>query len=378
MYDLSLILPTCGDPLVLYIWFQNYKKIQHLIDDIVISVDFNAHVKNGSSEIDPVKIKHRNEEYNSFIKFHTNLFREYNVKNYIFTYGSQHGINLRHLLLKFKSELNPNILIMEEDDYIVNIKSFTDQLKCFMDMEYDIIAPKLSLSVSQSWDTFFINALKSMHIDIDNYDDKPFSYWPTNFIIKKDHIFSTDLHFEAKTYYKYDKFQINNQTYIIENDFSLDTFRHFTFQTLMNTHIRKILLKNSSLRGNLSEACIVDNISEYMDYHLSGTSTFFANRFWEDSYNENGPYALTEYNTRNIDNISIPLIDYYRTAKILYSILLQFDNSNFIFYDNYKRNIEIFITSCECRVMSWIKNMNSDKKYGIYMPFINTLIPHII
>ncbi len=380
MNNISLILPTCGDPLVLYLWFENYKKIRHFFDDIFVSVDFNDVIKDGSGDIDTRVIDENIRIYKNFIQFHKNLFKLNGVNNFIFMKGTQHGINIRNLLTTFKKDLKNTIFITEEDDYIINVDAFESQLKKFKNDNYDIIAPRLKLSVSPEWDTFFVSELKSnVNLNVENHKNEPFSYWPCNFLIKKQHIFETNLHFEAKDYLKGSDFKLHNNIFKLQQDFSLDTFREFTFETLRNKKIHNIELTDSSLRGSYSESIVCmerkNCLNSFIDYHLSGTSVFFSNKFWMPTFNLNGPYAMEEIKTRNYNDINelTCLSDYYRTCKILYTMMLHKGPSEFEFYENYKLNMEIFIDLCENRVTSFINTVDSRSEFGVKLDFINKL-----
>lgn len=367
----SLLIPSCGDPLSLYIWFENYKKYKNLIDDLYISVDFLA-------TYDLQRLFKEKEIINDYLKrFFENQEVNFKINNCV----GEHGKNIKQILTSFENNIKENVIISEEDCYIINCELFEKIKNLYLNENYDILATPLNCVLNDSlFNRFFESGIRSRtDLFIKNKCSYPISFWTTYFFIKKRHLYNSSMHFEAKCYNVGDVIEIGTKKYNVTEDFSLDTFRQFSFEQYNNPDVKKIYINDTQV-SNLYKKCMHDyvNLNNFMDFHFNGCSVFSSNCFWiKDIYSKSN-YLSRIKNNPNFHS----LLDWYKTIKVYYKFLLLIDNTKFEFYENYKNNLEniLYIIENDHNIIQRMKDEFKDdfKYYGIQDSFLSNLLLKIV
>jgi hypothetical protein len=368
--NISLILPACGDPLISYIWYKNFEKYKSHINNIFVSVDYLHSYNQNINKQDEVT------------QYLTNFYKNIGINDIIFNNGiSEHGKNIRHLLNVFEKKIEKDVLICEEDCFILNKDLFTEKINEYFKYDYDIFGTPLSLHINDKLSKFLNDIIESKNLIItDRPFPDPFSFWPAFYLTKKIHLYKSSMHFEAKSYFKDDHIEILDREYFISENFSLDTFREYFFEVLKNTDIKKILINTKSVSNLYKNFFEWDQIDNFIDFHLNGTSVFSSNLFWiENSYKES---AVTKLKALTSINDLSGTFDWYKTVKMYYKMLLKLNPDEFYYYKNYKDNLEnlLFVYENEYNIIEQLKNnfyQHDIENYGISDYYSNKIINQI-
>ena len=103
---ISLLLPTPGDPLILDIWYSNFKKYEHLVDECLICINHLVIERPISEET----FQNLNKFYKSLQSDKVKVFYNHNVND--------HGEIIKFLYEKSKGDI---IFLMEDDNFIFDV-----------------------------------------------------------------------------------------------------------------------------------------------------------------------------------------------------------------------------------------------------------------
>lgn len=338
----SVIFPTAGDPLVLYMWFKNFKKYRHLTDRCFVGVDFC----NSLEDNDPAELVFMVEYLREFLK--ENEIEDFTIRKCV----SQHGLNIELLLEKFKDKISDNVLIAEEDDYVSAVHLLERNIEHYFNDDIDVMGPPIYMPYVPYIGELYKKAIddKKMVIENPKYDTA-FSYWPATFLIKKRHLYNSTMSFGASRYNKDESLKIYNNKYVFQADATFDTFIKFAFELMDNPDVKKITHINEFHRCYLSDPVLFSvggvserSIHDVLDFHVGGTAAFIYNRFWNDGLYESGSYYSRLKQIQDRDKVYMHIVDYYRTVFVMYNFLVSMrDGSKFPYYANYKKNMEKII-----------------------------------
>lgn len=331
--EITLLLPSTGEPLLLYCFLQNFKKYQHLISNSFISVDTMGFL----NEME-------------FIFIQNYLKRQFSkVSNLRYHFNSaigQHGFNINSLLSTYEPDIKENILLMEEDDLILNVNKLKFEIEDHFNENYDITGvgrgactPTLSKLIGEyvkSRSNLYINTKFESH---ENY----FNFWPTLFLTKKKHLLNSSRTFNSYQWHQGTIFKIGDKEWKIEETCHGDTFVKFSIELYENQEIKKVKLIYDTYHSRIEDDKLIpDIINTSVDFHVGSLSTLLINRFWNPLLTEWLENTFVGYMRRLKDKEHgrNEIVEIYRRCCLLRQMLYSIkDPNDFEFYKNYEKNI---------------------------------------
>lgn len=188
-------LMISADPLTIYISTKNYKnRLSSFVDNFFVGIHThhlqNPHITNPSSN-----------ELNELHYFFENLIKNDDNIKFIFPKENttEHGKMLRELLKVVYNDCKENILITETDDFFLNTNELLKHIEALNRNEYDFVGEPRGCTNNDELIEFEKKVLIEDNIIVNNNEPgrSCFAhYWPTHFLIKKQHI-KPDDKFEA-------------------------------------------------------------------------------------------------------------------------------------------------------------------------------------
>lgn len=335
--EITLLLPSTGEPLLLYCFLQNFKKYQHLISNSFISVDTMGFL----NEME-------------FIFIQNYLKRQFSkIPNLRYHYNSaigQHGFNINSLLSTYEPDIKENILLMEEDDLILNVSKLEFEINDHFNEHYDITGvgrgactPILSKMIGEyvkNRENLYVNTKFEPH---ENY----YNFWPTLFLTNKKHLLNSSRTFNSYQWHQGNTFKIGNKEWKLEETCHGDTFVKFSTELYENQEIKKIKLIHETYHSRIEDDTMIsDIINTSVDFHVGSLSTLLMNKLWNPLITEWGENTYVGYMRRLKDkeNGYHEIIEIYRRCCLLRQMLYSIkDPNDFEFYENYKKNINSII-----------------------------------
>lgn len=339
--EITLLLPTTGEPLLLYCWFENYKKYQHLISNIFVAVDTMG-------KLNPME----------FIFIQNYLKRQFSkIPNlrYHFNHAlGQHGLNIDTLLSNYEPDIKENVLLMEEDDLILNADVLESEINQYFEKEYDIIGvgrgsctPYLSQLIGN-----YIRNRKDLHIDTLMSDDENYyNFWPTLFLTKKKNFLNSSRIFYSYSWSKNSILKLGNQEHFLTEDCNGDTFVKYSMELYQNLEVKKIKLLNNTYHSRIEDDRTIPSILDTsIDFHIGSLSGVLVNKFWNPLQNKSHEHSFIEY-VRLIKDTEYgyhEIVDIYRRCCLLKHMLTSIKNpADFEFYQTYEKNITSMLNTFE-------------------------------
>lgn len=339
--EITLLLPTTGEPLLLYCWFENFKKYQHLISNIFVAVDTMG-------KLNPME----------YIFIQNYLKRQFSkVPNLRYHYNpsiGQHGLNINTLFDNYEADIKENILLMEEDDLILNKELLENEIKDYFDQQYDIIGvsrgsctPYLCQIIGN-----YIRNRKDLYINtIMTENDNNYNFWPTLFLTKKKNLLNSSRTFNSSCWPKDSVFKIGNTETVLSEECHGDTFVKFSTEMYENEQIKKIKLLSNTYHSRLEDNQIIPQIIDNsIDFHIGSLSGVLANKLWIPVQNEWHGHSFIEYMRaiKDRENSYHEIVNIYKRCCLLKCMLNSIKNPNdFEFYKTYEANINSILKTLE-------------------------------
>ena len=354
---ITLLLPATGEPLIMYCWLTNLQKYSHIFDNIFISVDCMGKL----NRMDFIFIQN----------YLTRLYRKFpNVRDNFEYLVAQHGLNIDLMLNRYEPDIQENVLLMEEDDFIINPHLLLEHVNDFFDNNYDVLGVTRGSATPYFLDSLrpLVRSRPGLQIDtkLPEYDSA-LSFWPTMFLTKKKFLIKSSREFYSKTWPSGSVITIGDKQVVLDRECNGDTFVSYTYELYNNPELKKVkLLSNtpenindhhvyrtyhSSLHDNQLLESVLDTS---VDFHVGSLSTFLSNRFWKPFSGKYGEHDYIPSMRRqktleptNCNNLEI--VEPYRRCLLMREMLHAIkDPKDFEFYeiyeDNLNRTIEIYET----------------------------------
>jgi hypothetical protein len=333
--EISLILPSTGDPLILHYWLENLKTYRHLVSNVFISIDTMG-------KLDPMEYLFIENYLRRQISRHPGIRESINFLLH------QHGHNINNLLEKFGPDLKENILVMEEDDYILN----PDQLKLAIDTHFDenydvtgysrgccseFITQKTQEVVNSRNDLFVYRPNRELNAE--------FNFWPTLLLLRKDLLMKSSRDFGARTWYKGETIKFWDKEYTLTEDAAGDTLVSFSLELYNNPSVKRMHMLGNVYHSRMEDSYTIPPIlSTSINFHVGSLSTVLANRFWKPhaSLDHHGYIQFLRDLKKDEQSASYrhTLVEYYRRLSLLQQMLYSLKTpKNFEFFANYEKNI---------------------------------------
>lgn len=338
--EITLLLPTTGEPLLLYCWFQNFKKYQHLISNIFVAVDTMG-------RLNPME----------FIFLQNYLKRQFSkVPNLRYHYNSaigQHGLNIDTLFKNYEADIKENVLLMEEDDLIINTKLLENEVNNFFENQYNIIGVGRGSchALIAKLVADYVKNKKDLVVETALGDHEHFyNLWPTLFLTKKKYFLNSSRTFESYSWLKDTVFKMGDSEHLLPEDCHGDTFVKFSTELYQNIEIKKVKLLSNTYHSLLEDNVIIPRIIDSsIDFHIGSLSGVLPNKLWVPL--KDGEYhSFVEYMRaiKDRENSHHEIVNVYRRCCLLRCMLTSIKNpQDFEFYKTYETNINLIIKTFE-------------------------------
>jgi hypothetical protein len=180
------LLVSAADPLLMHIRIKNHKRIlSSIFNNLFIGVAFGSRRREPAEVAEIVNFFHELRGDDKSIEF---IYPLMDTQN--------HGMMISHLMQNFYDRCGDNILIMEDDDFIINSRLLKTHICALNEGIYDFVGdPRGCVSNFK----LIEDEVKYMKEDKVLYDhDSPCAYhfghyWPTHFLIKKKFVNKDDV-----------------------------------------------------------------------------------------------------------------------------------------------------------------------------------------
>lgn len=345
---ISLLLPATGEPLIMYCWLTNLQKYAHIFENMFISVDCMG-------KLNPM-------DFIFIQNYLTRLYRKFpNIRDNFEYLVAQHGLNIDLMLNKYEPDIQENVLLMEEDDFIINPHLLMEHIDDYFTNEYDV------LGVTRGSATpYFLDSLRPLvrnrpGLQIDTKlppDDSALSFWPTLFLSKKKFLIKSSREFYSKNWPSGSVIKIGDEQVVLDRECNGDTFVAYSYELYNNPELKKIkLLSNTpeninhqhvyrTYHSSLHDNQLIDSIkTTSVDFHVGSLSTFLSNRFWKPFKGEYGEHAYipSMYKQKRLEPTNcnnLEIVEPYRRCLLMRELLHSIENPNdFEFYSIYEENL---------------------------------------
>jgi hypothetical protein len=230
-------------------------------------------------------------------------------------YLNDHGLALK---LLYERSVGDVIFLMEDDNYILDIRFLEDCIKKVKSKEYDIVGiPRNSCSEEITQQIDFI------------YNRKFPSFWPTNFIVARELLDKTDKNFGTRVYNANCCItELNN--YISTNNLVSDTMVYLSLQLINKS--RKIFDIQTSHHSFIDET--FDSVKHCSDLHIGSLSSIFPCLLFFDNMNIK---LIEDYVSAHIDDKKTTL-EYFRRFVYLTEFLKKIPDGAF-YKKSYTKNL---------------------------------------
>jgi len=360
---ISLLLPATGEPLLMYCWMTNLQKYSHHFDNIFVSVDCMGRLNR--------------MEFIFIQNYLTRLYRKFpNLRDNAEYLVAQHGLNIDLLLNKYEPDIRDNVLLMEEDDFIINPQFVTEHINDYFNNGYDVLGVGRGSATPYLLDSLFPLVKRRPNLQIDttlSSNDTAISFWPTFFLTRKNLLTKSSREFHSKTWPSGSVIKIGDEQLVLDRECSGDTFVSYAYELYGNPDVKKVrLLSNTpqevwvpehaypvghyyrTFHSSLHDNELLDMvIPTSMDFHVGSLSTFISNKFWKPfkgTYEEHSymkaMYAQKANENNNCNNLAI--VEPYRRCLLMREMLNSIKTpKDFEFYDIYQENLNRTINTYE-------------------------------
>jgi hypothetical protein len=326
------------------------------------------------------------------------LYRKFpNVRDNFEYLVAQHGLNIDLMLNKYEPDIQENVLLMEEDDYIINPHLLNKHVDDFFNNGYDILGVGRGSATPYLLDSLcpMVKNRPGLQIDTEiRPDDSAISFWPTLFLAKKKFMVNSSRQFHSTTWPSGSVIKMGDKELVLDRECSGDTFVNYSFELYNNPEVKKVrLLSNTpenindkhirrTYHSSLHDNELLDDITDTsVDFHVGSMSTVISNRFWK-------PYTGKLYEHSYIPSMraqklkepttwnNLEIVEPYRRCLLLREMLHAIkDPKDFEFYDLYEENLgrTIEMYESENDMISILRSYNihqlsdgiSTEKYGL-------------
>jgi hypothetical protein len=307
----------------------------------------------------------------------TRLYRKFpNLRDNSEYLVAQHGLNIDLLLNKYEPDIRDNVLLMEEDDFIINPQFVTEHINDYLNNGYDVLGVGRGSATPYLLDSLFPLVKRRPNLQIDttlSANDTAISFWPTFFLTRKNLLTKSSREFHSKTWPAGSVIKIGDEQLVLDRECSGDTFVSYAYELYGNPDVKKVrLLSNTpqevwvpehaypvghyyrTYHSSLHDNELLDKVMPTsMDFHVGSLSTFISNKFWKPfkgTYEEHSymkaMYAQKANENNNCNNLAI--VEPYRRCLLMREMLNSIKNpKDFEFYDIYQENLNRTINTYE-------------------------------
>jgi len=339
--EISLLLPTTGEPLILHFWLQNLKKYKHLVNNVFVAVDCMG-------KLNPMEFIFV-ENY-----LRRQLSRIPDLREHFNYCLGEHGRNIDSLFKNYEPDIKENVLLMEEDNFIINPQLLEKEINSYFDDNYDVIGcprgsctPYLGEIIRE-----YVWTRPDLHLDTKlRRDEITYNFWPTLLLTKKQHFLNSSRNFGSKTWESGSLLKLGESETVLREQCNGDTMVPFSIELYQKPEIKKVKLLDNVYHSRLEDNEFIPQIVDTsIDFHVGSLSGMLVNRLWKpftgtwdtDSY---VPYIRK---IKNEPYARIEIMETYRRLLLLQQMLYTLkDPKEFEFFNNYEANLERIINIYE-------------------------------
>lgn len=335
--EISLLLPATGEPLIMQFWLQNYSKYSHLVNNTYIAVDCMG-------KLNPMEFL--------FIKNYLGRqFGKYSIRDHYNYALGQHGHNIDSLLTRFEPDIKENILLMEEDDYVLNPALLEIEIKEYFDENYDVLGcprgsctPYMAELIRQyvySKSDFYLNTKLRK-------DEYTLNFWPTLLLTKKKHFFNSSRNFCAKSWPVGTTLKLGDSETVLTEDCNGDTMVGFSMELYQNPEVKRVKMLHELYHSKLEDNEFIPQILDTsLDFHVGSLSSMLSNRLWKPTdgvWDENSSYVAYMRHVQQFDYGYREIVEMYRRLLLLRQMLYALKKpEEFEFFGNYEGRLDEII-----------------------------------
>lgn len=367
------LLVSASDPLLMHVRLKNYKNnLSHLISNFFIGVAFGSRIR-PHEELDEIAEYFeylRNDDYT--IAF---LYPDEDTQN--------HGSMISNIVTEYYDLFDENILLMEDDDFILNKNTLEKHIHHLNNGDYDFVGDPRGCSGNLNLLEFQKSVMKQDKV-LYNHDDPCAyhfgNYWPTHFLIKKKYLKPTDI-FRAYFYPAGTQLNYRGKKFLIDTDTDCDTFVKFSIDMMSRINrgyeysLYDCRLHNQDANDayyfhlgmiqrpdfNFSDD-IYNKILDYYIYHIGSASCFLRFHVKNSLHMDDDFISSLNFLLQNNDSINV--VQLYRRYVVYKAIFETVKNDtelsayksnyleNFAQVDEYfdKNDIKGILERTNCRI----------------------------
>ena len=336
--EISLLLPTTGEPLILHFWLENLKKYRYLVNNVFLSVDCMG-------KLNPMEFVFIKNYIQRQLTRHPAIRIHY---NYLL---GQHGYNINSLLTTYEPDIKENVLLMEEDNYILNPHLFEAEINEYFNDSYDIIGsprgsctPYLGEIIREyiySKPDFYLNTKQRS-------DEFTLNFWPTLLLTKKKYFLNSKRDFCSKVWEVGTRLKLGNTETLLTEVCNGDTLVPFSMELYQNPEIKRVKLLHEIYHSKLEDNEFIPQILDTsIDFHIGSLSTVLVNRLWKPF---TGSWAKDSYIPyirviKDLPRGYTEIMETYRRLLLLQQMLYALKTpKEFEFFNNYEVNLDRMLT----------------------------------
>lgn len=209
------LLISVSDPLLFYVRMRNWKnRLRPLFDNMIVAISPGPNDQN-------VPIEHKN----AIQEFFTDITKSDPsvVLEFLRTHMNNHGVNIRHLTEKYWDSINDNVLLMEDDDFILNQDLLATYLSRLKNNEVDAIGATRGCTNNTKLMEFCRNVLVEDNVIENICDHSQTHFTPTHFLFRKN-VFDKSAPMEAYDHQVGETLNYRGRTFVYDEHTSMDTF----------------------------------------------------------------------------------------------------------------------------------------------------------
>jgi len=335
--EISLLLPTTGEPLILHFWLQNLKKYKHLVNNVFVAVDCMG-------KLNPMEFIFV-ENY-----LRRQLSRIPDLREHFNYCLGEHGRNIDSLFKNYEPDIKENVLLMEEDNLIINPQLLEKEINSYFDDNYDVIGcprgsctPYLGEIIRE-----YVWTRPDLHLDTKlRRDEITYNFWPTLLLTKKQHFLNSSRNFGSKTWESGSLMKLGESETVLREQCNGDTLVAFSMELYQKPEIKKVKLLDNVYHSRLEDNEFIPQIVDTsIDFHVGSLSGMLVNRLWKPFTGTWATNSFVPY-IREIKNepyARIEIMETYRRLLLLQQMLYALkDPKEFEFFNNYESNLERII-----------------------------------
>jgi len=356
MTNTTKLLISCADPLFMCVRILNYKRVlSKYFSNFIIGV------ASGYSDAEKNNIE-LISEYFDFLRDGDDNIKFNHVNS---PESSNHGMMISYLIKNFYNEIDDNILLMEDDDFIISPYILEYHINNLNYNGYDFVGEPRGCSNNNEFILFERQIIKEDDIFIassPNCDECLYHFWPTHFLTKKQFIKENDT-FCSYGWVKGDEIKLRGRNFKFEYESCGDTFVKFSidllervnrgcvyspyfcqnmdkFNSKFDFYFQYGIIGDEQFKKDLTLKNIKSRIARQPIYHLGSGS--FARKYHLENPNIINETSPMVENLLNGENYGAFLEFYrrYRIYKIIFDVVKD-EKEMEMFRDGYIKNFKL-------------------------------------